>query len=91
MSTEEGPVFTFSLTGGAARPLVPVSYASPMPNKFCSIKTARIFNKHITRNALCQAKAGQQTCSDSSFFESDSSPDPRGRNPDPNPVCNTKM
>jgi len=32
-----------------------------------------------------------QRCSDSSFFKSDSSPDPRGRNPDPNPVCNTTM
>jgi len=29
-----------------------------------------------------------QRCSDSIFFESDSSPYPRGRNPDPNPVCN---
>jgi len=35
----------------------------------------------------------QQMCSDSSFFESDSSPDSRGRNRDldPNPVCNTNM
>jgi len=30
-----------------------------IPNKFCSIKTARTFNKNITINALCQAKAGQ--------------------------------
>jgi len=32
-------------------------------------------------------------CSFSSFFESDSSPEPRGSNPDPdpNPVCNTAM
>jgi len=32
-----------------------------------------------------------QMSSDSSFFESESSSDPRGRNPDPNPVCNTNM
>ena len=36
-----------------------VDYASLKPNKFCNIKTARIFNKNITRNALRQAKAGQ--------------------------------
>jgi len=30
-----------------------------MPIKFCSMKTARIFDKNITRNTLCQAKAGQ--------------------------------
>ena len=33
----------------------------------------------------------RQRCSDSSFFESDSSPDARGRKPDPHPVCNTTM
>ena len=40
-----------------------------------------------------QARYICQRCSDSSFFESDSSPDPRVRNPDPdpNPVCNTTM
>ena len=36
-----------------------VGYASLKPNKFYSIKTARILNKTIIRNALCQAKAGQ--------------------------------
>ena len=38
-----------------------------------------------------QTLHADQRCSDSSFFESDSSPDPTGRNPDPNPVCNTTM
>ena len=35
----------------------------------------------------------EQRCSDSSFCESDSSPDPRDRNPDPdlNPVCNRNV
>ena len=48
--------------GGGSPSYPPFCYAtdaSPTPNKFCSIKTARTFNGHITRNALCQAKAGQ--------------------------------
>ena len=66
-----------------------------------------IFRNHITKNLLlivcnvpCRSGSKlsdwrhlKQRCSDSSFFESDSSPDPRGRNPypDSNPVCNTNM
>jgi len=60
IQANRGPFFTFSPPGGRRAALSPVSYASgPKPNKFCSIKTARIFNKHLTRNAFCPAKAGQ--------------------------------
>jgi len=47
------------LKGGGfnLNPLCVHPCASPNPNKFCSIKTTRMFNKSITRNALCQAKS----------------------------------
>jgi len=45
---------------------------------------ARIHQKSAAGKSI---SGGCQRCSDSSFFESDTTPDPRGRNPvlDPNP------
>jgi len=43
------------------------------------------------RSRSLKSDSGHQRCSDLRFFESDSSPDPRGRNPDPNPICNINI
>ena len=43
------------------------------------------------RFSHCASRRPGKRCSDRSFFESDSSPVPRGRNPDPNLVCNENI